>query len=212
MDTALGQLGRVGFLYIGFDLYPVIYGEHDLAVLRTYNWWCPSYRANDGHVHPFHDNVPTDLVVIHQFASRRRIANTGCDEKDWEGLDQNRIVDARRWADVTGTRGSVRSEEELDMRLFPRRAVAHPTHPGRIGFIRFDPASKTLIAYNGIDFDRNQPANVWNIATFGEVVIAQLLVPAAGPLSYGESPDGRAVIIADDHDGGTFALPYKEIA
>lgn len=96
------------------------------------------------------------------------------------------------------------------MRLIPRRAVAQGALPGRVGFIKFDPATKTLLSFNGIDFDRNQDPKVWKFAEGNGIVSAQLLLSLHGPVSYGETPDGGAVVITDDHDGGTFALPYKE--
>ena len=98
------------------------------------------------------------------------------------------------------------------MRLIPRRALAHPKFAGRVGYIKFDPESKTLTSFNGIDFDRNQDPKVWKIVEGFGVVAAQLQLPARGPLSYSESPDGSAVIVTDDRDGGTFALPYRELA
>ena len=126
-----------------------MYGA-DFAVVRRFNWWLPSYGPNNGAVHPFKSNVPSELVVIHQFTS-------------FEGLDRNRIVDTHKWAALTGaatTLTSANDEEVIDMRLIPRRAVAHPKFAGRVGYIKFDPASKTLTSFNGIDFDRHQDPKV----------------------------------------------------
>ena len=52
----------------------------------------------------------------------------------------------------------------------------------------------------------------WKIVEGFGVVAAELQLPVRGPLSYSETPDGSAVIVTDDRDGGTFALPYKELA
>ena len=98
------------------------------------------------------------------------------------------------------------------MRLIPRRAVAHPAFEGRIGYIKFDAAKKTLVSFNGIDFDRRQDPKVWKFTQGFGLVSAQLLLPVSSELSYGETPDGTAVVITDDRDGGTFALPYKQLA
>jgi hypothetical protein len=205
MPACLDRLGRFGFLYIGMDLYPHVFP--DFTPLHSFNWWLPAYGKNDGRVHPFDDNVPVDLVVIHQFTS---VTTAGV------GLDQNRIVNQDRWNALVHGTASMRSpqpSEDDDMRLIPRRAVAHPSHSGRIGYIKFDPNTKTLTSFNGIDFDRHTAdPHVWKFAQLGDVVTAQLQLPVRGPLSYAETPDGRAVVITDDHDGGTFALPYLEVA
>jgi hypothetical protein len=202
MEAALRDLGAFGFLYIGFPFYRGIYGASDLDPLRQFNWWLPAYGKNDGAVHAFRSNVPSELVVIHQFTSAGH-------------LDRNRVVDQRKWATLNGATSAATpaiDEEVIDMRLIPRRALAHPKFAGRVGYIKFDPASKTLTSFNGIDFDRNQDPKVWKIVEGFGVVAAQLQLPARGPLSYSESPDGSAVIVTDDRDGGTFALPYRELA
>ena len=69
MEAALRDLGAFGFLYIGFPFYQSIYGASDLDTLRQFNWWLPAYGKNDGAVHAFKSNVPSQLVVIHQFTS-----------------------------------------------------------------------------------------------------------------------------------------------
>jgi GH25 family lysozyme M1 (1,4-beta-N-acetylmuramidase) len=205
METALAQLGRVGFLYIGWPFYQGIFDKTDLKRLGEHNWWLPSYGANDGAVHPFDDDVPTEFVVIHQFTSVT---------PDGAKFDQNRVVDTNKWAALTGSaaRMSAHPGEDEHMRLIPRRAVAHPAFEGRIGYIKFDVAKKTLVSFNGIDFDRRQDPKVWKFTQGFGLVSAQLLLPVSSELSYGETPDGTAVVITDDHDGGTFALPYKQLA
>jgi hypothetical protein len=136
--------------------------------------------------------------VIHQFTSHGH-------------LDQNRVVDTATWHALLGDAGGPDREEESDMRLIPRRALARPPADGRIGYIKFEPSTRTLMAFNGIDFDRSHNPAAWKITDGANVVSAQLQFALRGPLSYAETPDGTAVVITDDSDGGTFALPYREL-
>jgi hypothetical protein len=201
MPSALDQMGPFGFLYIGWPFYTGIFGASDLSRLREHHWWIPAYGANDGKVHPFKADVPAELVVIHQYASK---------SPEGKKFDHNRIVDTKRWSTLAGA--PARAQEDEDMRLIPRRAVAHPAFAGRIGYIMFEPTTKTLTSFNGIDFARNADPHTWKFTEAFGLVTAQLLLPVSDRLSYAESPDGSAVVITDDRDGGTFALPYKELA
>lgn len=95
------------------------------------------------------------------------------------------------------------------MILIPRRAVAHPAFAGRVGFLTFDPASKTVTSFNGIDLE--EPEGFTVTRGFG-CVVARLTEPTEGQLNFAENADGTAVVITAAGDGGTFTLPYTQVA
>ena len=105
--------------------------------------------------------------------------------------------------------GTTPIAEADPMILIPRRAVAHPAFAGRDGYLTFDPTSKTVTSFNGIDLQ--EPTGFKITRGYG-CVVAVLTEPTNGTLDFAETADGTCVVITASGDGGTFRLPYAQVA
>lgn len=91
------------------------------------------------------------------------------------------------------------------------------TVPGRDAFVTFDPATKTLFGFNGVEWSTSADPKVWSINddwpanAKSLTATAKLLLPTNGNLGYAIKADGSAIVITADGDGGTFELGFHKL-